>query len=156
MAPQDREIRLELASGAHAEVIAGLHAACFDEAWDSQSMAGMLSMPGCIALIAQTDSGPAGCIVCRVAADEAEVLTVAVLPEQRRDGIGAALLAAAERNAVQIGAATMFLEAAEDNAAALTLYASQGYAGFGRRQGYYRRGAGKAVDAVLMNKKLEV
>ena len=61
-----------------------------------------------------------------------------------------ALLAAAIGLAQESGAESMFLEVAEDNAAALALYAKAGFTEAGRRRGYYRRSGGTAVDARVL------
>ena len=61
---------------------------------------------------------------------------------------------AAALAARNLGAEQMFLEVAEDNAAALALYRRAGFEAAGRRRGYYPREAGAAVDALLLVRKL--
>ncbi len=85
-------------------------------------------------------------ILARVAADEAEILTLAVAPPSRRAGLGAALLRAAMRHAGRVGARTMFLEVAVTNGAARALYASFGFREAGLRRGYYIDG----TDALVL------
>ena len=109
----------------------------------------MLESPGVFALIAA-----GGFILCRVAADEAEVLTLAVLPEARRRGVGGALLTSALALALAWGVRTFFLEVAEDNPAALALYQGAGFGPIGRRPGYYRRASG-SVAAIVLSRRLE-
>ncbi|MCP5366787.1 MAG: GNAT family N-acetyltransferase [Hyphomicrobiales bacterium] len=146
-------LRLEPAGPAHAAVMAAVQGACFDTAWDAETMATLLAAPGALGRIALDGEMPVAAILCRVAVDEAEILTLAVLPAARRAGVAAALLAEAEAEAARRGAAAMFLEVAADNGAALALYGGRGYRVTGHRRGYYRR-AGGAVDAVLMVKDL--
>ncbi len=129
---------------ADAPLLAALHAPCFpDEPWPTEAMAGFLESPGVFGLIGGTDPAepePArGFILGRIAADEAEVLTLAVLPEARRTGLGGRLLERALAWAVACGVRTWFLEVAEDNPAALALYRGAGFRAVGRRPGYYRR-----------------
>ena len=62
------------------------------------------------------------------AAGDSELLTVAVMPEFRRKGVGASLVTAVSVAALVRGAATMHLEVAVDNDAARALYAKLGYA----------------------------
>jgi ribosomal-protein-alanine N-acetyltransferase len=134
---------------AEAPLLAVLHAAGgSDEPWPAEALATLLASPGVYGLIAG-DGGGQGFILCRTAADQAEVLTLAVVPDQRRRGIGGRLLAAGLIQAAAAGARTMFLEVAEDNPAALALYAAAGFLVVGRRPGYYRRGAGAVAAAVL-------
>jgi GNAT superfamily N-acetyltransferase len=91
------------ASVAHAAVLAELHALAFppEERWSAGAFATQLALPGVFGLVLPD----AGLILARVAADEAEILTIGVVPAARRAGYGAALLRAAEARAVADGAA---------------------------------------------------
>lgn len=135
-----------------AGLLAALHAAgigAAGPAWDEAAFAGLLALPGRIALVASGASGPAGFLLLGQAADEAEIITLAVLPTARRRGIGRALVSAAAAHAAAAGATRLFLEVADDNAPALALYARAGFVPVGRRRGYYAR-AGGAVDARVL------
>ena len=131
-----------------------LHALCFAAAWDSpwdrQGFAEMLAMPGRFGLMARRGVAMLGLVVVRVAADEAEILTIGVDPAQRRQGLGAALIAAARTEASGRGAVRLHLEVAEDNFAARKFYADLGFAPVGRRAGYYARGSLGSVAALLL------
>lgn len=125
--------------------IARLHAASFDEPWDEAALAGVLAMPGAFALVATADGAApkaelAGFIIARVAADEAEILTVAVDIARRGQGLGRRLVEAAAATARAAGAVALFLEVAEDNVPALHLYERLGFRLVGLRPGYYVRG----------------
>lgn len=96
-----------------------------------------------------------GFAIGRVAADEAELLTIAVAPEARRKGLGRRLLAAFEAEAARRGAAVAFLEVAETNAAARALYTGAGWRETGRRRGYYRVDEATRLDAIVMTRELE-
>lgn len=139
---------LVVASVVHAQVMAAIHAAAFapQARWSVDAMALQLTLPGAFGLIA----APTGFIVVRVAADEAEILTLAVVPSGRRRGAGGALLDAAMGRAWSAGARTMFLEVAQHNAPARGLYAACGFAQVGRRRGYYGPGA----DALVLRSDL--
>ena len=95
-----------------------------------------------------------GFALYRVVVDEAELLTISVMPDARRGGIGAGLLAACHEGARLSGAVRMFLEVAEGNLAARSLYDHASYRECGRRKGYYRRPDGSQDDAVVMEKTL--
>ena len=88
------------------------------------------------------------------AADEAELLTVAVDPAHQRQGLARALLTAAEADLTTSGAAKIFLEVAADNHAAAALYRRLGYQVAGVRKVYYRRRGAAPVDAAMMAKPL--
>jgi len=112
--------------------LAVLHAASFARAWDAATLSDMLAAPGTFAFIHDD-----GFVLGRAAADEAEILTLAVAPHARGKGLGRALLQAAISRARELGATTMFLEVGADNPAALALYAGLGFAKVGQRKAYY-------------------
>jgi ribosomal-protein-alanine N-acetyltransferase len=118
-------------------------------AWSAADFDGLLSAPGVFAL-----GDDRGIALGRVAADEAELLTIAVLPEHRGAGLGRALLTAFEAQAARAGARIAHLEVAADNHAAHALYIRQGYAETGRRKGYYRQPDGHRTDALTMARAL--
>jgi len=89
-------------------------------------------------------------ILARVAADEAEILTLAVTPAARRRGLGTALLRAAMHRARDLGATAMFLEVAVTNQPARALYASLGFSEAGSRRHYYSDG----TDALILRSTL--
>ena len=102
-------------------------------------------MPGHVALLASIGAEPAGFVMGRVAAEEAEVLTLAVRPAARRAGIGAALMRALMAEAASRGATEMFLEVSAPNMPARALYAGLGATEAGRRRRYYADGSDALV-----------
>jgi ribosomal-protein-alanine N-acetyltransferase len=86
-----------------------------------------------------------------IAGDQAEILTVGVVPGARRRGIGTQLVNALVERARGQGARELFLEVRVDNDAAQQLYQREGFAALGRRRGYYDHGR---VDAVVMRREL--
>lgn len=132
------------AGPAHADALAAIHAAAFPpcERWGADAMALQLALPGVFALL----DPRGGLVMARVAADEAEILTLAVHPHCQRQGIARALLAEAGATAAAHGAVAMFLEVALRNTAARALYAAAGFAEVGRRRRYYADGD----DAMVM------
>ena len=95
-----------------------------------------------------------GFVLSRLAADEAEILTIAVDAAYQGRGVGRALLSENLRQAANAGAKTMFLEVAKDNAPALALYDRFGFVKVGERVGYYRRADRTRAAAVVMRKSL--
>jgi ribosomal-protein-alanine N-acetyltransferase len=87
----------------------------------------------------------------RVVGDEAEVLTVGVVPAARRRGIGLALMADLYADAKRRGARAIYLEVRVDNDGARKLYERDGFIKVGVRRGYYEGGR---VDAVVMRRDL--
>jgi [ribosomal protein S18]-alanine N-acetyltransferase len=133
-----------MADSLGSQTLAEVHAKAFDGSWSPQAFSDLLASPGVFAL-----GDAQGFILCRVVLDEAEILTLAVVPEARRAGLGRDLVRAAARVAADRGAERLFLEVADDNAAARALYAGLGFEPSGRRCGYYARPGGDPVDALL-------
>lgn len=142
------DIRLFTAEDAGA--LHALYSDCFEEPFAEASFRTLLDSPGMWAVFACLEGVPVGFAIARHVADEAEVISIGVAAAARRQGIGAALLADVMTRAVAYGAASIFLEVAEDNAPAIALYLSAGFEKVGRRPGYYPRKTSGAVAALNM------
>ncbi|MCF8505330.1 MAG: GNAT family N-acetyltransferase [Caulobacter sp.] len=129
-----------------ARLLAVLHASAFPRPWDEAAFEALLITFNVFGLVLDGQ----GFILCRAVADEAEILTLAVTPMVRRNGVGRTLVEAAAATAAARGADSLFLEVASDNAAALALYAATAFEPSGLRRGYYADGA----DAVVMRRTL--
>lgn len=128
--------------------LAALHLRCFGahpRPWSAAEIDALLANP--LNFLLET---PQGFLIGRTVADEAELLTVAVSPESRRQGIARALLARFHQTAHTRGASEAFLEVASDNPAARALYLAEGWAEIGLRRSYYTPG----IDAVLMRRAI--
>jgi ribosomal-protein-alanine N-acetyltransferase len=139
---------LRVATAADAAELAALHASAFDDPWGADEIHTLLSGPGGFGLLAE-----GGFILCRAIAGEAEILTLAVKPDARRQGLGRTLVEAAAIVAAQGGAEAFFLEVASDNTAAIALYEAAGFERAGGRKGYYQR-TGSVMDALVMRRAL--
>ncbi|HZD26339.1 MAG TPA: GNAT family N-acetyltransferase [Alphaproteobacteria bacterium] len=146
-------VRVVPAGAAHLALLSALHGACFEEGWDAPSIGRLLAIPGSFALLAgpaAEEDLPAGFTLARLLGEECEIISIGVLPERRRQGIAAALLATLRERARADGAEALVLEVAVDNAAALALYAREGFAVAGRRPAYYAKPGTRPVDAHIM------
>lgn len=141
---------MHAATADHAAVLAAIHAAAFPprERWGADAMALQFGLPGVFGLI----DSRGGMVLARVAADEAEILTIAVLPEARRQGMGRGLLDAVATLAAGRGVVGLFLEVSTENHAAQALYGACGFAPVGRRRRYYPDGA----DALVLRRAIGV
>lgn len=137
-------MNLRVAAPADAPTIARLERSASPVAWSERSVRSLLEQPGCVAFV--IDDPPAGHLLTRVVADEAEVLTLAVASEHRRRGLGRVLMRAAEAHWLALGVSTAWLEVGADNTAAQGLYRALGWAEAGRRAAYYSDG----VDACVL------
>ena len=102
---------------------------------------------GMLARLWETDL--LGYVWARFVLDEADIGNVAVAPDSRRRGIGAALLKALFAESERRGAAVLQLEVRESNLAARRLYEKNGFEIVGKRKNYYEK---PAEDAILMSK----
>jgi ribosomal-protein-alanine N-acetyltransferase len=132
----------------------------FGEAWTRRQVSDALVMPNTHYLLAGADGGPprdgepaAGFALSRGAADEEELLLIAVHPAHRARGIGGALLERFFAAARVRGSARLFLEMREGNTAE-ALYRRHGFESVGRRRHYYRRGSGSPLDAITFAREL--
>ncbi len=135
---------LRRATGVDCAIMAEIHREAFQEqeAWSRDVFSLQLALPNVTGLL-----HPAGgTILLRVAADEAEILTLAVIPEVRRRGIGAELLRDALGTAAAMGARAVFLEVSVANTAARRLYSRAGFSQTGCRPQYYS----DASDALVL------
>ena len=134
-----------------AEEMAELHRGCFTvpRPWSAKEFADLLASPLCFVIGDAT-----GFAMGRVVAGEAELLTLAVDPILRRQGIGAALVQRFLSEAQLRGGKSVFLEVISDNDAARALYAKTGFTDRGLRRGYYHLPEGGRRDAVVMGRDL--
>ena len=137
-----------------AALLAGLHATSFDRPWPAESFAALLATPGTTACIATRGSEPGGFLITRRAADEAEIVTVAVVPMLRRLGLARRLLTQHLGDLRLGGIGSVFLEVATSNAAARGLYAAMGFTEAGVRRNYYSHADGRREDAIVMRRTL--
>lgn len=115
-------------------------------------MTSLLAVPGCFACVATggPDDRPLGMALVRIAADEAELLTIGVVPAARRQGIADGVLTESVASAAARRAVRLFLEVSVANAPAMGLYHTAGFIEVGRRRRYYPDGS----DALVMARAL--
>ena len=126
--------------------MAQIHAAAFkqERGWSAAEFADLLAKPH-IEILSETD----GFALVQTTLDEAELLTLAVVPDHQRKGIAQRLIT---RWISTTQARDGFLEVAADNTAAIALYSNNGFARAGLRKAYYKRTSGPSVDALLMTR----
>lgn len=143
-------MKLIPATAAETTAMAAAHALAFDNPWRADEFEDLLEGEGIFGFLAHDDAAPLGLIICRVAADEMEILTVGVPPAARRRGVALSLMNAALEIAGQRSAAAAFLEVDVANAPAIALYERLGFGRAGLRRAYYDRGAAGRTDALVM------
>ena len=145
-----RAVDLDRAARLHREAFEPLG----ERGWTRQDIAALLASPGVGGFLLTEGASDVGMAICRVVADEAELLSVAVDPGHRRRGAARLLLAVVVERARSGGAGTLFLEVATDNPGARALYDSLGFESVGRRADYYARRGRPAADALIMRLNL--
>lgn len=95
-----------------------------------------------------------GFALLRIAGPEAEILTIAVHPDMRRQHIAKTLLTEAHAFAKTANVEEVFLEVADQNHAAIALYESAGYTRQGIRKDYYTGPKGEHISAIVMSRAI--
>ncbi|MGL4634354.1 MAG: GNAT family N-acetyltransferase [Beijerinckiaceae bacterium] len=150
-------LTLRPAMMADARAISEVHAGSFDRPWGLMEFERLISEENILAhvAIAETAGSQAqGFVLSRIAADEAEILSIAVAPARRGEGLSGKLLSAHRDMLALARVKTLFLEVEEGNKPALALYARQGFAEVARRDAYYRKADGSAATALVMRRAL--
>lgn len=133
-----------------ASQLAALHTQCFENPWPETSFQELLASDFVRPVLFSEEGEPAGLGLIRTVSDEAEILTLGVVPAFRRTGLGRALVETLVSMAEMEGAKRLFLEVSDRNIAARRLYESCGFHQAGQRAGYYSDGS----DAIILVRAL--
>jgi [ribosomal protein S18]-alanine N-acetyltransferase len=128
---------------------ARLHAACFAHPWPAAEFESLLAGGNVLSDGVVGRGSLIGFALSRLAADEAEVLSIAVTKSERGKGIGRDLMNAHLARLAGAGVTRVFLEVEPANAGALALYRRLGFETVGERKGYYRKD-GSAAPALTL------
>jgi len=148
------EPALSEASSRDAAAIAALHAVSFRRGWSEQEVEGLLTDRHVIAHRASIAGSLVGFIMSRQAADEAEILSIAVAGARRGRGLAGSLLSLHLRRLAGLGARAVFLEVDENNVSAIRLYDRAGFHEISRRPNYYPGAEAKAAAALVLRRDL--
>ncbi|WP_438750554.1 GNAT family N-acetyltransferase [Pararhizobium sp. O133] len=134
---------------------AAVHKLRFTPPWSDGELHALLVQDTVFGFIARQSNAlarpiTAGFVLARVAAGEAEILTIGVDPKFVRLGLGWRLMRAAIREARDQAAEAVFLEVDETNIAAVALYRKLHFAKVGERRAYYQSVNGAKTAALVM------
>lgn len=131
-----------------------IHQHCFTPAWGGKTFDTFLTDHSIfgykVFLINQSDQILGFCL-CRLILDEAEIITIAVHPYYRQQGIGTLLIDHTIRHLHDKCAIKLFLEVESTNLSALTLYQRFEFQKISERLSYYPSKNGRG-DAIIMQK----
>jgi [ribosomal protein S18]-alanine N-acetyltransferase len=133
-----------------------LHAEGFERAWNSAEFEQLLTDRAVMGHRLRHSGQPqsAGFILSRMAADEAEILSIVLARAERGKGLARQLLAHHLSALTQQRIRTLFLEVDSANAPAIRLYRHFGFDEVGRRKSYYAKADGSSADALVMRRGL--
>jgi [ribosomal protein S18]-alanine N-acetyltransferase len=126
-------------------------------AYSQRELSSYIRRRGAFTIVAEQARGPdekdmiAGFIVAEAGGKAGHVISIDVLPESRRSGLGSKLLLTAEERLRTLDCRTVVLETAVDNTTALAFYKRQGYSVIKVYPRYYSNG----VDAFVLGKSLD-
>jgi len=133
-----------------APALAALHAQALPSGWPAADFAVSCGNPTRIVLKAEDGAAMLGLAVLQFAADEAEILSIAVAKEARRQGIASAMMTACIAGCNKKLVSHIYLEVAEGNGPALKLYEKFGFGVLSRRPNYYLAGRSEPEAALIM------
>jgi ribosomal protein S18 acetylase RimI-like enzyme len=138
------------------EVLWNIDQRCFPRgiAYPRRELAAYIQRRGAFTVVAEPAS-QAGAVTGFIIAEASRrglghIITIDVLPQSRREGLGSKLLAAAEERLRGARCHTVALETAVDNASALAFYKRHQYSVVKTIPRYYSNG----VDALVLEKDL--
>ena len=133
---------------------AQIHGASFHRGWGEGEFERMLTERNTLVHRLRTGRKIIGFSVSRMAADEAELLSIAVAETHRGRGLSNNLLLTHLGHLAGRGVRRVFLEVEENNQPARRLYERAGFTVVGRRERYYQQGGGEPLNALLMRRDL--
>jgi ribosomal-protein-alanine N-acetyltransferase len=145
---------IEPATVRDAARLAELHGASFHRGWGESEFENMLTERNTLVHRLRIGRKTIGFAVSRLAADESEILSIALDAKYRGRGLSHNLLLTHLGHLVGLGARSSFLEVEENNQPARRLYERAGYAVVGRRERYYQQAGGEQLNALLMRRDL--
>lgn len=132
----DAPCRIRTAEPSDLPAIARIEREVFSDPWTPEALRGALSP---LVFVAESEREVIGYLYACAAADEAEILNLAVAAPYRRRGVGGNLARHALATLARRGVRRVFLEVRASNQVAQRFYAQLGFRVVGRRRGYYRR-----------------
>lgn len=142
---------LRLATPEDAAALSQLHTASFADGWSEADFATWLARAEGFAVLATREREAVAFGIGLAAGDDAELLTIATAPNERRAGWARQIFLALDEEAARRGLKRWVLEVARNNPPAIGLYKSSGFVEIGVRKAYYPQGEDR-VDALVLSR----
>jgi ribosomal-protein-alanine N-acetyltransferase len=134
----DASYRIRPATLADVPAIAAIERACFSDPWTPAGITETIQYGTARAFVVVDSGRVVAYLMARISGEEAEILNLAVLPEDRRRGLARQLLTAGLAALAASRVAEVYLEVRESYAGAIALYQGFGFRPVGLRSDYYR------------------
>lgn len=158
LSPRKREYAILPLAKRHSAALSVLHREDFSRPWSGNEFADLLEQSTVFGFAAFEEgkgkAGPVGFVLARLAAGEAEILTIAVARGHRRQGLGRQMMDAVLRRLHSARAEALFLEVDATNLPALALYRNLGFREVGERPAYYQGPGNSRSNALIMRRDL--
>ena len=143
-------MRIEKMTREHVPQVARLEEICFSDPWSEKSVASELENELSLWLVALEGDTLAGYVGSQTVLGETDIMTVAVHPDFRRQGVGESLILSLVEELKALDSHSLTLEVRASNAPARSLYEKLGFSQVGLRKNYYRN---PREDACILQKK---
>jgi len=138
----------------HAALLSRLQKTCYlpqgEKHWSTESFLQTLTRGDIHAAILMCHDDPIGFYVVSVQTDQAEILSLGIIPTHQRKGFGRYMMMHILSLQKSTPIKSFFLDVRSDNMAAIALYEKVGFTPCGRRKAYYTLLDNSEVDAILM------
>ncbi len=146
-------IKIRPLTTADVAAVLDIHGKSFEESW--QEINSLIHLNSSVGWMAMHLDEPVGFILWQLVRGEADVLSFAVLPEHRKQGIGKLLYAASEKAFLSRSIIQLFLEVAQNNPVAIEFYERRGFVQTGIRKNYYFNNNQRVIHALTFSKTLK-
>lgn len=132
--------------------VAQMEREIFPDPWSEKALTDSYRQKQTLLLVAYEDKKLIGYLIMYYALEDGEIARIAVVPEKRRQGVGARLLMELENLCGVNGITRLLLDVRESNEAAVSFYTGYGFKKDGLRRRFY---SDPVEDGILMSRDLQ-